>query len=380
LQAVLSTTSVRANRRKLDTICKNLRCRTVELQHKFSDQTLKTLAESKVHAEIQLIYYIFELRISHLSPVEAPRRLPPRVISSSKDACWLCHEFILMHGKLHVPGGHGRLYPGWRLPNLRSFPDGSAGTDDPADRFRVHLQAQMAAILDKIFDGQNTRTLNYPLESQISLLPWSASTISSSPENKTASTLSIANQMEVSGPGLEQGTDQSDSGGKSKTIETSDMDRTQRLSRSSSSAPLTPSTPMEIIDDLNSVDSDRHELSCTPNNVLVEESELEVGEKSLLYGTDELNVQIEYGASNSDRSQNGSDRKTLHFSIEQLNAVEAASLRENPTVKIFDAENLSDEVSCEPDGKGYIYIAAHRTVLRIYGLQKNRVGNVDDEE
>jgi hypothetical protein len=68
----------------------------------FAAQTRKTLREAKIHAEIQLVFY-YELNAS---------RLPPRVVCSSKDACFLCNAFVLMHGKMHTSRCHGRLYPG----------------------------------------------------------------------------------------------------------------------------------------------------------------------------------------------------------------------------------------------------------------------------
>ncbi|KAI2794022.1 hypothetical protein POX_a00612 [Penicillium oxalicum] len=77
----------------------------------FAKQAKKTLKEAKIHAEIQLIAYC-ELKSSPLFP---------RVIASSKDACFLCDQFIQCHGKMHTARTHGRLYPGWRLPMLSSF-------------------------------------------------------------------------------------------------------------------------------------------------------------------------------------------------------------------------------------------------------------------
>lgn len=69
----------------------------------------ETLTKGKVHAEIQLLFHCYELE---------EMELPPRVVSSSKDACYLCDAFISMHGRMHVPGSHGRLYHAWRLPKV----------------------------------------------------------------------------------------------------------------------------------------------------------------------------------------------------------------------------------------------------------------------
>ena len=59
-----------------------------------------------VHAEIQLLMH-YE---------RSPCDLPPRVIYSSKQACFLCNLFFKIHGKLTVPSTHGRLYEKWALP------------------------------------------------------------------------------------------------------------------------------------------------------------------------------------------------------------------------------------------------------------------------
>ncbi|MCJ1437405.1 hypothetical protein MMC27_006792 [Xylographa pallens] len=59
-----------------------------------------------VHAEIQLLAY-YELH---------PSRLPPRVILSSKKACYLCNLFFRYHGKYFIANSHGRAYEKWALP------------------------------------------------------------------------------------------------------------------------------------------------------------------------------------------------------------------------------------------------------------------------
>jgi hypothetical protein len=71
------------------------------------------LRESKVHAEVQIVCH-YELH---------PATIRPRVIRSSKDACYLCNLLIQIHGKYYIPRTHGILYPGWRLlpvPGLNS--------------------------------------------------------------------------------------------------------------------------------------------------------------------------------------------------------------------------------------------------------------------
>ncbi|KAF2187015.1 hypothetical protein K469DRAFT_686228 [Zopfia rhizophila CBS 207.26] len=66
----------------------------------------------KVHAEIQLL-------------LDYERRddvaFPPRVLKSSKSACFLCNLFIKIHGGFYTPKTHGRLYDPWILPCLDSL-------------------------------------------------------------------------------------------------------------------------------------------------------------------------------------------------------------------------------------------------------------------
>ena len=61
----------------------------------------------KVHAEIQLLFF-YELNTE---------RIRPRIICSSKSACYLCDLFFRLHGQYYVPRTHGRLYHRWALPD-----------------------------------------------------------------------------------------------------------------------------------------------------------------------------------------------------------------------------------------------------------------------
>ena len=72
----------------------------------FKHRTSAAIAASKVHAEIQLLFF-YELYGADLLP---------RVICSNKSPCYLCHLFFDVHGQFHAPATHGKLYPGWILP------------------------------------------------------------------------------------------------------------------------------------------------------------------------------------------------------------------------------------------------------------------------
>jgi len=63
--------------------------------------------QGKIHAEIQLLFF-YEIH---------PRILRPRVICSSKSACYLCNLFIQIHNQFFMHRTHGRLYDKWILPD-----------------------------------------------------------------------------------------------------------------------------------------------------------------------------------------------------------------------------------------------------------------------
>ena len=71
---------------KLNNVCRLLKTDPSLASGQFVDRTHRTLREAKIHADIQLVL--------HMS------RRPPRVICSSKDACFLCNAFILMYIKI----------------------------------------------------------------------------------------------------------------------------------------------------------------------------------------------------------------------------------------------------------------------------------------
>ncbi len=64
-----------------------------------------------VHAEVQLVtHYLLSS-----SPVL------PRVMGTSKEACFLCHLFISKHGAFEVSAKHGRLFDQWTIPDLAEY-------------------------------------------------------------------------------------------------------------------------------------------------------------------------------------------------------------------------------------------------------------------
>ncbi|KAH7231274.1 uncharacterized protein BKA55DRAFT_598563 [Fusarium redolens] len=133
-----------------------------EAEHMFSDQVRRALKGAKIHAEIQLFYHIEALRLTR----------PPRVVCSSKDACYLCDYFITTITKLHSPKCHGRLYPGWRLP-------ASSVNDKTMRKFNHALEAMAGNSVRDLFRQQRKFRLPDPLESTILTIRRSVSTLAS---------------------------------------------------------------------------------------------------------------------------------------------------------------------------------------------------------
>lgn len=112
-----------------------------------SQTTLKNVLESsRIHAEMQLIWYL-DLN---------PSRTPPRVLASNKDACYLCNAFISLHGMYTIPRSHGRVYAGWRLPATEL-------ADNVHKRFIQELERMVVSRAREVLNG--TGALNCPLES-----------------------------------------------------------------------------------------------------------------------------------------------------------------------------------------------------------------------
>lgn len=66
-----------------------------------------------VHAEIQLVTFYGHHQVSG--------SLQPRVVGTSKLACYLCSLFIVTQGNFFLTKTHGRLYDQWNVPDLAAY-------------------------------------------------------------------------------------------------------------------------------------------------------------------------------------------------------------------------------------------------------------------
>ena len=114
----------------------------------------------KVHAEVQILLY-YEQR---------PQLFCPRIIGSSKSACYLCNLFIQSHGRLQVSRSHGRLYDRWILPAWPLDQASAKGNVRSAvDKLNSALETRIISVLN---DRQ--RPFAHPAESVLIFRqPWS---------------------------------------------------------------------------------------------------------------------------------------------------------------------------------------------------------------
>jgi hypothetical protein len=118
--------------------------------------------KTRLHAEMQLI----------LHSERNAARLRPRVICSSKSACYLCQLFIKLHGQYYIPSSHGRLYDAWKWPASSQHP---CESDRGGDGINIHslLLQFMKAIDEKLQESlrhASRQRFKTPLESTVNLL------------------------------------------------------------------------------------------------------------------------------------------------------------------------------------------------------------------
>jgi len=90
-------------------LTKQMSSHRAELRERY-EKKVESREQWNVHAEIQLL-------LSYETDTTNPR---PRVIYSSKSACYLCRLFFDLHGGSLTPISHGRLYDKWLLPDWSS--------------------------------------------------------------------------------------------------------------------------------------------------------------------------------------------------------------------------------------------------------------------
>lgn len=326
-------------------ICRLLKFTEVEASDRFAQQAIRTVREAKIHAEIQLLFYL------------EPSRLPSRVICSTKDACYLCNAFISMHGKIHTPRCHGRLYPGWRLP-FSSTPEGLE------QRFNRKLANNIRDSLATLILRRRRTVYPDPNESTLVTLP-SESTLSSLALPETHSKggrkslhPEQPDRSETKEHFLFPSDPKAFSGSSESTprsipaarigevlIERPDGSASQAMRSTSGESSLDGTPANDFALRQGQVLSTRAKVNCA----------------SPLYAAGPLEVQIEYSMALSRITPNSD----LSYSIEWLTAEEADNALEQHASSVYSAESLESEISLNRGDVRCFYITARGSALKI---------------
>lgn len=107
-----------------------------------------------VHAEVQMILHHEERNAKEW----------PRVIGSSKAACYLCDAFVKAHGLFHLSKAHRQVYNGWTIPQP------SRANSQAAERFRVAVKRVDDEVRRELDLARRHHGLQrFPLQSSINL-------------------------------------------------------------------------------------------------------------------------------------------------------------------------------------------------------------------
>lgn len=145
---------------QVDTICRLLGTDTDQADEDLAKQAVRTHKTGKIHAEVQLLVHDEIHR--NTEPCDKIL-LPPRIVSSSKKACFLCDLLIKVHGKMRTPWSHGKLYPGWRVPDYPGL--------DLQERFNGVLEHCIRKSISLLFERGERTTYPDPRESTLITLP-----------------------------------------------------------------------------------------------------------------------------------------------------------------------------------------------------------------
>ncbi|KAK8039835.1 hypothetical protein PG993_008246 [Apiospora rasikravindrae] len=340
-----------------DDICRLLKVKEPDANRMYAEKTRRTLKEGKVHAEIQLLFHCEQENF----------KFPPRVVCSSKDACFLCNTFILMHGKMHTPRSHGKLYPGWRLPNM--------GSTKLHSRFVQQLDNLTRGSLDTLL-LRGTKTFYHdPNESTIFTLPVSTTTLCSQGTHHSALQINEDNapqqlQLETveelaAGPSPLESPGTSTAGslheGKLATIvEEVEVVKSPEMKKGYPSNASPISSLSELLSNITVEDDGQ-----TPSNVPLPET-VGANRTSHFYSDGVLEVFVEYSA---DITVPSASSKQLPFSVEWLDAEQAERTREVEAQHIFDAGIVDVETSLSLNDQNSVYILAKGSLVKLtFGL------------
>ncbi|KJR81941.1 uncharacterized protein SPSK_03147 [Sporothrix schenckii 1099-18] len=342
---------------------------------RFQSLARKTLQDAKIHAEIQLLFYIEQ---KQTSPSEIHPYFPPRVVRSNKDACFLCNSFIKMHGKIYTSRHHGKLYPGWRLPATVNV--------EVQKRFNTVLADQIKSSLVTLQKRQRKTEYPGPNESTLTTLPSLTSIVTVAvrhhDETETPKSVDMAHEVgkplvaEVAVEGIVSDTTSKAS---SHTLphqsSVVDQDAEPPASAKDTAADIEspPVRPTLSIQDSTLTDGANGPQSDIPGeNILhavlegtLSPDSVEGGTMSQLHVILPFEIRFEYDGLSVPCG--GTEPKKLRYRLEKLTEKEAKLLLSNQSSAIFDMEKIraGDEVSFPVGSLDCFHVAARNSTLKV---------------
>ncbi|KAI0458187.1 hypothetical protein F5B21DRAFT_461737 [Xylaria acuta] len=337
-------------------LCGLLKTSVNKANTEYDTQVRNSLKKSKIHAEIQLLYY-------YQTTLHGQLHLP-RVICSSKSACWLCNAFILLHGKIHMPRSHGRLYPGWRLPNLHG-----GWFNDIAARFNQRLENVMTESIKTLHRRKAKTKYLYPAESMVSTVTWLSvqpndwkllDNVAGNGELKGSNTVLVHN---VTKPAEETTTETRDE----TTLEEMSAKGTVLKDCAGSDTRL-PGSPVSTV--VSSV-SDHTDTSSGDINASQGPQEdartywVALGDTSPIYPLGHLQLQFEYAGDHRQPTHGDDSPKQLLCTAEWLSRKEFQHLKLKAGIAIDAGSLTREEVSHSTDAANNIYLSVEEAVLKL---------------
>lgn len=298
----------------------------------FVQRVRKIIKEAKIHAEIQLLSYISLKKA----------RLPPRVICSTKDACFLCNKFIDIYG-IHTPGTHGKLYKGWRLPCLSHL-------NSLEQQFNLSLERQILSSITTLLHRRKKTSCPDPCESTLLTLRRSESTLAALGQGEVGSiskpTDTIPNTSQVSVPVLWTVPTEN------AHITTNETEVPNREGPKRTGIPIKISSRPQHLQEVLLEQGKVHSFS------------LNLGDVSPIYTTGNLEIQIDYDriASHSNKS---SSSDAISYCVEWLQRGEKLSCRYS-TRRVINATMLEEEMKLDRESSScfLLFVRGHYVKLQ----------------
>lgn len=304
--------------------------------------------EARVHAEIQLLAY-YENKY-----VKCCR---PRILASSKKACALCNTVITIHGEYHVPGSHGKLYKGWRLPVAHQ--NGAL-----QKHLNEVLERSISARLARLIALSNRPRVTFENESSIFSFTFSASTL----PKCSSSTISDGNNAAAAVVDGDLGSEcLMNEGQVSESAHTEHANADEARDENEDTAEENGSTRASehtdgqanasISQNSTSTDGSTTSLSRQPAHV-----SLEHGQKTL-FDPDQVGM----GCFRSRRIEMVIDETSSRFSLQLLDTAETEAVLRDETTPVTDVQAISCgmDVVLPKNVNGQVYISHGREVIKI---------------